>query len=250
MRPANKPALLIDDELDLLAELVPLAGQDIVELGCGAAGLARRLLSRHPDSRVTGLEVDERQHAKNLAAPQAGLHFMAGVAQAIPSADARFDLVLMLKSLHHVPMASMAKALAEAARVLRPGGHLYVSEPVYAGAFNELVRLFNDEGLVRAAAQAALDTALSGNAWVQVAERRFEMPVAFEDFAEFEQRMMRPTFADHHIDDAMIARVHAAFAPHAAAGPAHFQRPMHMRLLRRMARATPTRHGRDATFDP
>ena len=233
MHPASQPVALIDDELELLADLVGLAGQDIIELGCGAAGLARKLLSRYPDSRVTGLEVDERQHAKNLAAPQAGLHFMAGVAQAIPSADARFDLVLMLKSLHHVPIASMARALAEAARVLRPGGHLYVSEPVYAGVFNDLIRLFNDEGVVRAAAQAALDTAVRGDAWTQVAERRFEMPVTFKSFAEFEQRMMRPTFADHRIDDVMIARVRTAFAPHAATGEAHFQRPMHVRLLRR-----------------
>jgi trans-aconitate methyltransferase len=58
---------LIDDELDLLGELVPLAGQEIIELGCGDAQLARALLERHPDSSVTGLEVDERQHAKNLA---------------------------------------------------------------------------------------------------------------------------------------------------------------------------------------
>jgi ubiquinone/menaquinone biosynthesis C-methylase UbiE len=235
MSHATEPVPLIDDELELLADLVPLAGQQIIELGCGAAGLARRLLSRYPDSQVTGLEVDERQHAKNLAAPQAGLHFMAGVAQAIPFSDAHFDLVLMLKSLHHVPLASMAKALAEAARVLRPGGHLYVSEPVYAGVFNELVRLFNDEAVVRAAAQTALDVALSGPAWAQVAERHFEMPVAFKDFAEFEQRMMRPTFADRHIDDAMIARVRTAFAPHAAGGEARFQRPMHVRLLRRLA---------------
>ena len=46
---------LVDDELDVLASLVPVAGQDIVELGCGAAGLARSLLARHPDSQVTGL---------------------------------------------------------------------------------------------------------------------------------------------------------------------------------------------------
>ncbi len=225
---------LIDDELEVLAELVPLAGQDIIELGCGAAGLARKLLSHHPDSRVTGLEVDERQHAKNLAAPQAGLHFMAGVAQAIPFGDASFDLALMLKSLHHVPTASLAHALHEAARVLRPGGHLYVSEPMYDCAFNEVIRLFNDEGVVRAAAQAAVDGALRTGTWAQAAERHFDMPVAFKDFADFEGRMMRPTFADHRIDDAKLALVRAAFEPHLGADGAHFLRPMHVRLLRRL----------------
>ena len=232
---ATHIAPLIDDELQLLTELVPLSGQDIIELGCGAAGLARQLLQRHPDSRVTGLEVDQRQHAKNLAAPQAGLHFVSGVAQAIPFEDARFDLALMLKSLHHVPMASMAKALAEAARVLRPGGHLYVSEPVYGGDFNDLIRLFNEEGAVRAAAQAAVDAALQQGNWTQVVEQRFDMPVTFKNFDDFEQRLMRPTFADHRIDDAKLAQVRAAFEPHAGAGGAHFRRPMHVRLLRRRA---------------
>ena len=71
----------------------------------------------------------------------------------------------MLKSLHHVPMALMDQALAELARVLRPCGWLYVSEPVYAGQLNELIRLFNDEGEVRAAAQAALDRAVASGRW-------------------------------------------------------------------------------------
>ncbi|MBU1358191.1 MAG: class I SAM-dependent methyltransferase [Gammaproteobacteria bacterium] len=224
----------VDDEIEVLAEWVPLAGQDIIELGCGAADLARKLLSRHPDSRLTGVEVDERQHAKNIAAPQAGLHFMTGVAQAIPCADASHDLALMLKSLHHVPVASMAQALHEVARVLRSGGHLYVSEPVFDGALNEVVRLYNDEGVVRAAAQAALDAALHTGHWSQVAERRFELKAAFKDFADFEQRMMRPTYADHRIDDAKLDRVRKAFEPHVRAGGAHFTRPMHVRLLRRL----------------
>jgi len=224
-------APLIDDELTVLAALVPLAGQRIIELGCGAADMARKLLGRYPDSRVTGLEVDQRQHAKNLAAPQSGLEFVAAGAQAIPFPDAGFDLALMLKSLHHVPLPLMAQALAETARVLRPGGHLYVSEPVYAGALNDLVRLFNDERVVRAAAQAALDEALRTAAWEQVAEQRFEMPARFRDFADFEQRMMRPTFVDHRIDDAMLATVRAAFEPHCTAEGARFTRPMHARLL-------------------
>lgn len=236
MLPMNTAAptpALVDDELCVLSELVPLDAQAIIELGCGNAQLARALLARHPRCRVTALEVDARQHAKNLAAPQPGLQFVAAGAQSIPFADAGFDLALMLKSLHHVPLPLMAQALGEAARVLRAGGHLYVSEPVYAGTFNELIRLFNDEGVVRAAAQAALDAALRTGAWDPVAERRFEMPVTFSDFADFEQRQMRPTFADHRIDEAKLAAVRAAFEPHRTATGARFMRPMHVRLLRR-----------------
>jgi SAM-dependent methyltransferase len=224
---------LVEDELEVLAALVPLAGRHIIELGCGAAALSRKLLARFADSQVTGLEVDERQHAKNLASPQPGLHFMAAGAQAIPLPDASFDLALMLKSLHHVPVPLMAQALAEVARVLRPQGLLYVSEPVFDGPLNEVIRLFNDEQVVRAAAQAALDEALTTGTWTQVADRRFEMPVHFDSFDTFERRMMRPTFADHAIDDAKLARVRTAFEPHLRSDGAHFQRPMHVRLLRR-----------------
>ena len=203
---------LIEDELELLSALVPLDGLDIVELGCGAAKLARSLLQRFPGSLVTGLDVDVQQHAKNLAAPQPGLHFVAGGAQAIPFADGSFDLVLMLKSLHHVPMPLLGQALGEALRVLRPGGLLYVSEPVYAG----------------------LDAALRTSHWTQVAERRFQTTLHFSDFDAFERQLMRPTFADHRIDDAKLAAVRSAFAPHLGAGGARFQRPMHVRLLRRL----------------
>lgn len=233
MNPDRSIDPLVDDELDVLADLVPIAGRDIIELGCGAAKLARTLLERHADSRVTGLEVDERQHAKNLASPQQGLHFVAGGAQAIPFPDASFDVALMLKSLHHVPMPLLAQALGEVARVLRSHGYLYVSEPVYGGPLNELIRLFNDEGIVRAAAQTAVDAAIRSGAWEQVAERFFEMPVSFRDFADFEQRMMRPTFADHRIDDAKVAVVGKALAPHVKSDGAHFTRPMHVRVLRK-----------------
>jgi len=226
---------LVDNELDVLAGLVPLDGLNIIELGCGAAQLARSLLQRYPASRITGLEVDQRQHAKNLAAPQERLSFVAAGAQAIPFADGSFDLALMLKSLHHVPLPLLAQALGETARVLRPAGHLYVSEPVYDGPLNDISCLYNDEGVVRAAAQAAVDAALRTGTWQQVAERRFGMPAHFTDFSDFERRMMRPTYADHQIDNAMLARVRAAFAPHLGADGAHFVRPMHVRLLRRSA---------------
>ena len=119
------------------------------------------------------------------------------------------------------------------AATLRPGGWLYVSEPVYAGPLNELIRLFNDEGVVRAAAQAALDRAVASGCWTSEADQRFETPVGFASFDEFEQRMMRPTFADHGIDAAMVERVRSRYAPHQGPNGAHFTRPMHVRLLRK-----------------
>lgn len=222
------------DELDLLADLVPLNGQRIIELGCGNARLARALLQRHAGSQLVGLEVDAVQHAKNIANPQERLLFMAGSAEAIPFPDASFDGAMMLKSLHHVPLDGMDQALAEVARVLKPGGWFYVSEPIFGGALNEIVRLYNDENTVRRAAQAALDRALAtGRFWEFAAERRFAQPAHFRDWTEFEQRMLYPSFADHFITPALAERVRAAFMPHMTADGAHFVRPMHVRVLRR-----------------
>lgn len=224
----------VSDELDLLQSLVDLpAHPRIIELGCGAAHLSRKLLQRFALSAVTGLEVDERQMTKNRLKPQERLSFVQAGAQAIPAPDQSFDLALMLKSLHHVPLDLLEQALAEVHRVLRPQGLLYVSEPVFAGALNEVMRLFHDEEVVRAAALRALQAALASGAWEHVTELHFETPVHYRDFAEFEQRMIGVTFVEHRLDAATLAAVRSRFEPHMSAQGAHFVRPMRVNLLRR-----------------
>lgn len=230
--PIDTPS--VTDELELLQSLIDLQRHPrIIELGCGAAALSRQLLQACPACHVTGLEVDQRQHAKNLQQPQQRLQFVLAGAQSIPFPDALFDLALMLKSLHHVPLDLMDDALAEVRRVLRPQGLLYVSEPVFAGALNEVMRLFHDEERVRAAALQAVQRAVASGAWEQVAEQQFEMPVHFRDFAEFEQRLIGVTFVEHRLDAATLAAVRARFEPHLGADGAHFVRPMRVNLLRR-----------------
>jgi ubiquinone/menaquinone biosynthesis C-methylase UbiE len=226
---------LIDQEHTLLASLVPLPpGTHLLEAGCGNARLLRQLMSLHPGLRCAALEVDRVQLDRNLAEPALpGLQFIEAGAAAMPLADGWADGVLMLKSLHHVPLDQLDTALDEVARVLRPGGWFYVSEPVYAGALNELTRLYNDEGLVRAEAQAALDRALARGRFAAVSEHRFAQAVAFADFDSFEQRMMRPSYADHRLTPELIAAVRQRFEPHCGAQGAQFVRPMHVRLLRR-----------------
>ncbi len=226
---------LITDELELLHSLVDLDQHPrIIELGCGAAQLSRALVTRFPASEVSALEVDERQHAKNLRQPEARLHFLQAGAQAIPFAADQFDLAMMFKSLHHIPLDLIDQALAEVRRVLRPGGLLYVSEPVFAGAQNEIMRLFHDEERVRAAALLAVQQAVASGAWEQVSEVFFDMPVRYRDFAEFEQRLIAITYLDHQLDATTLAAVRERFAPHMTPTGAYFERPMRVNLLRKM----------------
>lgn len=70
----------------------------------------------------------------------------------------------------------------------------------FAGALNEVMRLFHDEELVRAAALRALQNAVATGAWEQVSETLFDAPVQFHDFADFEARMIGVTFANHRQD--------------------------------------------------
>ena len=223
----------ISDELELLNELIPLNAQRIVELGCGAAKLGRSLVTRCPHCEWVGLEVDKIQHAANLSAPAPRMQFVESGAQAIPFGDATFDLAIMLKSLHHVPMALLDVALNEVWRVLCPDGLLYVSEPVFAGELNEISRLFNDEEFVRAQAQQALDRALASGSWTTHAEVRFNMPAHFKDVDDYMRRMLDVTFAERSFEEAMRAQIRERFAPHMTASGANFARPMYVRVMRK-----------------
>jgi hypothetical protein len=94
---------------------------------------------------------------------------------------------------------------------------------VFAGALNEVMRLFHDEEVARAAALAALQRAVASGRVEQVSETFFDVPVHYRDFAEFEQRMIGVTYLDHRLDDSTLAAVRARFEPHMTADGAHFR---------------------------
>lgn len=180
------------NEVQLMLAELPLDGARVLELGCGRAEKTRSLADSGRVREILALEVDSIQHARNLQItdlPQ--VRFLHGGAEAIPADDASIDLVILFKSLHHVPVAHMDQALAEIARVLRPGGLAWISEPVYAGDFNEVIRLFHDEKTVREAAFAAECRAVEGGILALDRQLFFQTRSHYADFAEFDARMIQ-----------------------------------------------------------
>jgi ubiquinone/menaquinone biosynthesis C-methylase UbiE len=219
-------------ESEVYQRLLPLDGAHIIELGCGGAMHTRALAESGRPASILACEVDTIQHEKNLAITDLpSVTFNHAGAEAIPAADASTDIVMMFKSLHHVPLESMATALQEIRRVLKPGGVAYISEPVYAGDFNEVLRLFHDEKAVREAAFTAVCDAVEAGTLELVQQHFFNTPMAFTDFAEFEQKIIGVTHTEHRLSPELLQTVREKFESYQGEEGANFVMPIRVDLL-------------------
>jgi SAM-dependent methyltransferase len=234
MKMYDPSADLICDEKDIYQDLLPLQGARVLELGCGKAEKTRAIAETGAVTSITALEVDAVQHAKNRQiADLPNVEFGGGGAEDIPAANDSFDIVLMFKSLHHVPLDKMDHALMEIRRVLKPGGLAYISEPVFAGELNDIIRLFHDEKAVREAAFAAVCRAVDSGLMEAVTQKFFSTPVQFQDFAQFEERILQVTHTHHQLAPELLQRVRTRFMEHMTPQGARFATPIRVDLLRR-----------------
>lgn len=236
MKIAQPSQTRVCPESEIYNAVLTLDGASILELGCGTAELTRQIATGGPGRQLLALEVDEIQHAKNLEINDLpNVRFELGGAQAIPAQDAQFDVVMMFKSLHHVPIDAMAQGLREIHRVLKPGAYVYVSEPVFDGDFNEILRLFHDEQAVRAAAFAAVQEAVASGVFELAEQIFFRTEMRFEDFAEFETKVLGVTHSNFELSAALYEEVRTRFARHMGPEGACFEMPMRVDLLRKPA---------------
>ena len=161
-------------------------GQTVLDLGAGAgldAFVARRIVG--DTGQVLGVDFTPemveraRQNAERLG--YANVRFEFGDIEALPFDDASVDVVISNCVLNLVP--DKARAFAEMARVLRPGGHFCVSDVVSRGTLPASVR--ESAELYAGCVAGALDQAdylrLLSEAGFENVEVAAERPIALPE---------------------------------------------------------------------
>ena len=226
-------------DLEVLDRLVGLSGQDVVDIGCGGGALVRALSAG--GARVIGVEVNEEQLAPALRVDDggSGARYLIGRAQELPLEDASVDAAVFMRTLHHVPPGELLSALSEARRVLRPGGVVYVAEPLAEGEFYSLTRLVEDERVVRAAAQRALASAADAGLERETT-LEYDVRLCLVGMGALRDRLVSVDPARADVFDARAAELGEAFERLGEAGerPGErcFRQPMRADLLRVLRR--------------
>ena len=178
----ERPGSLFGDVpiLHWIAAHVPLAqGARILDVA-GGTGQTGRYLAR---GGATAVIVDftdamlEEGLRSVLESERTDVVFVRGDAADLPFAGGQFDAVVCRFALHHMP--DPARAIAEMARVCRPGGSVTLIDVVNGGASHDELERLRDPSHTRALEEHELRERLAGagHAPVRESEREQMMPV-------------------------------------------------------------------------
>jgi SAM-dependent methyltransferase len=131
-----------------LLQLIPLQGQLILDAGCGPGTYGIMLAG--DGNQVIGVEISPESTAvAKERATKKGVRFspMVGDLERLPFKDNSFDTCFCGWALHHFP--DISAAVAELARVLKPGGRIALAEPNESNLAVRFSRFIEDLPLLR-----------------------------------------------------------------------------------------------------
>jgi ubiquinone/menaquinone biosynthesis C-methylase UbiE len=107
----------------------------LIDVGCGTGRFLAQIKSNWPRLQVTGIDLSPYYlaAARERLGSWSRVSLVEGAAERLPCPDGAFDLVTSVFLLHELPRSVRHAALAEMARVLRPGGLLVLVDSLQRG---------------------------------------------------------------------------------------------------------------------
>jgi SAM-dependent methyltransferase len=139
---------------EVLDALALRGDERVLDMGCGRGAVLTAVARRLKTGRVTGIDLwsthDQSGNARDVTMRNAALEgvqdridIQTGDMRALPFPDGAFDLVVSSLAIHNIrSTAARAQAIAEAWRVLKPGGRFAIADirvtARYAATLQEL----------------------------------------------------------------------------------------------------------------
>ena len=146
---------------EILDGLHLAGGEQVLDMGCGRGAVLTAAARRLTTGRVTGVDLwsrhDQSGNSRDTTLRNAALEGVAdrvaietGDMRALPFPDASFDVVLSSLAIHNIRSNDdRARAVAEAWRVLKPGGQLAIADIRASAHYANTLRAGGANGVAR-----------------------------------------------------------------------------------------------------
>lgn len=225
------------DELSVMDKMLNFTNSSILEIGCGNAKRAQEIVLKRKISKFKAVEVDLAAHQENMLKNIDKLSFASYPCEDIQEKDESFDIIMMLKSFHHVSPNKMLDGLCEINRVLKKNGLVYISEPIFDGNYNDIIKIFHDEQDVRLLAFEAIKLSIKNKLFESVSQFFYNSVVTLNSFKEFENNVINATHTSHNLTKEQYVIVKNKFESYKDLSRTpnyYFEVPMRVDLLRKI----------------